>query len=98
MVIGELELINKGVSEYLKEHQRAGTLCRYRVLLETAHIKRKVPTMFFCLILFVCLFVSHEGNGDLKFGQAATVPRLKQLTTLLTLLRQVRKNQQPGEK
>ena len=41
---------------------------------------------FFCLILFACLFVSHEGHLDLKFRQAATVSRLKQLTTLLTLL------------
>lgn len=73
MVIGELELINKGVSEYLKEYQGAGRLCRYRVLLETVHISRKVLTIF----SFVCLFVSHEGNRDLKFGQAATVPRFR---------------------
>ena len=83
MVIGELELTTKGVSEYLKEYQGAGRLCRYRVLLETAHISRKVLTIF--LFDFVCMFVSHEDNPDLKFGQAATVSRLKQLTTLLTL-------------
>ena len=81
MVIGELELTKKGVSEYLKEFQVAGRLCR--ALLETAHISRKVVTIF--LFDFVCMFVSHDGNRDLKFGQAATVPRLKQLTTLLTL-------------
>ena len=92
-----LELINKGVSEYLKEHRGQGdyadTECCWKL-----HISHGKCWHFFCLILFVCLFVSHEGNRDLKFGQAATVSRLKQLTTLLTLLWQVRKNQQPGEK
>ena len=52
--------------------------------------------VWFCL--YACLFASHESNRDLKFGQAATVSRLKQLTTLLTLLSQVRKKQQSGEK
>ena len=73
MVIGELELINKGVSEYLKEYQGVGRLCRYRLLLETARISQEVLTIF----LFVCLFVSHESNRDLKFGQAATVSRFR---------------------
>ena len=35
--------------------QGAGRLCRYRVLLETAHISRKVLTIF--LFDFVCMFV-----------------------------------------